>query len=87
MTWSAVTVTTAINILQEQEEKEIDRQFKAQSVSGNVHLDLVKLEGELKIRNLDEQRDRFIIVFEIMLNTPHVIFYFYYFLGSFRFLL
>jgi hypothetical protein len=54
-------VTTAINVGSEKSEREIDRKLKAHSPSHNVYLDLVILEGTLRLRNY-EKRDVQIIV-------------------------
>lgn len=45
-------VTTAINIARDQKEAESDRKLKAYQPTTNVFLDLVTLNGELKIQNL-----------------------------------
>lgn len=48
-----VPVTTAINVAHDKTESEADRQFKAHSPSHNVFLDLVTLDGELRLQNFD----------------------------------
>ena len=47
-------VTTAINIAQEQKESEVDRKLKAHEPSHQFFVDLVTLEGELKMRNYEK---------------------------------
>lgn len=49
-------VTTAVNIAHETSEAEVDRLLKAHSPSNDYFLDLVTLEGTVKLRNF-EQRD------------------------------
>lgn len=46
-------VTAAVNIAHEKSEVEIDRRLKAHSPAEHVHLDLVTLEGTLKLRNFE----------------------------------
>jgi len=46
-------VTTAINIAHDKSEAEVDRQLKAHSPSSNFYLDLVTLEGTVKLRNFE----------------------------------
>ena len=47
-------VTTAINVAQEQKESEVDRKLKAHEPSHQFFVDLVTLEGELKMRNYEK---------------------------------
>jgi hypothetical protein len=47
-------VTAAVNVATDQDESEADRKLKAHSPSEHVHLDLVTLKGELKIRNFEK---------------------------------
>jgi len=49
-------VTTAINVAHEKTEREIDRQLKAHTPSDRVYLDLVTLEGTLKLRNFENRQ-------------------------------
>ncbi len=44
-------VTTAINIANDQQEKEADRKLNAHTVGRDFFVDLVTMEGELKLRN------------------------------------
>jgi hypothetical protein len=48
-------VTAAINIAHEKTEREIDRKLKAHSPARDVYLDLVTLEGKLKLRNFEKR--------------------------------
>ena len=48
-------VTAAINIAHEKTEREIDRKLKAHSPAREVYLDLVTLEGKLKLRNFEKR--------------------------------
>jgi hypothetical protein len=48
-------VTAAINIGQQKEEKEINRQLKAHSPTEKVFYDLVTLEGTLKLHNFEKR--------------------------------
>jgi hypothetical protein len=56
-----IPVTHAVNIAHEQTESEIDRKLKAHSPNHNRHLDLVTLEGKLKIRNFESDTVKIII--------------------------
>ena len=47
-------VTTAINVAQDQKESEVDRKLKAHEPSHQFFVDLVTLEGELKMRNFEK---------------------------------
>ncbi|HEV3345131.1 MAG TPA: hypothetical protein VG125_32440 [Pirellulales bacterium] len=57
-------VTSAMNIAYDQREVEIERQLKAHSPADRVHLDLVTLEGTLKLRNFEARE------VEIELSVP-----------------
>jgi len=46
-------VTTAVNIAHERSEREVDRKLKAHNPRHDYYLDLVTLEGELKVRNFE----------------------------------
>ena len=48
-------VTAAINIAHEKTERETDRKLKAHSPAREVYLDLVTLEGKLKLRNFEQR--------------------------------
>jgi hypothetical protein len=50
------TVTTAVNVSTDKAEKEVARELKAYSPEPRVHLDLVTLEGKLKVRNFERRR-------------------------------
>lgn len=62
-------VTAAINISHHRSEAEIDRRLKAHSPAGDVHLDLVTLEGTLKLHNF-ETRDVQIVIAADVLGKP-----------------
>ncbi len=47
-------VTTAINVAQEQSESEVDRKLRAHEPAREFYLDLVTLQGELRIRNFEK---------------------------------
>jgi hypothetical protein len=49
-----IPVTSAINVAQEQKEFEVDRKLKTYEPSHMFWVDLVTLQGELKIRNLEK---------------------------------
>ncbi|HWB13788.1 MAG TPA: hypothetical protein VG826_31470 [Pirellulales bacterium] len=49
-------VTAAMNIAYDQREVEIERQLKAHSPAEHVYLDLVTLEGTLKLRNFEPRQ-------------------------------
>jgi hypothetical protein len=57
-------VTTAINVATERTETEVDRKLKAHEPQRNFYIDLVTLEGELRLRNFEE-RD-----IEVVVNLP-----------------
>lgn len=46
-------VTAAINVAHDKSEREIDRKLKAHSPSREVYIDLVTLEGTLRLRNFE----------------------------------
>jgi len=48
-------VTAAINIAHDKAEREIDRKLKAHTPARDVYLDLVTLEGKLKLRNFEKR--------------------------------
>ncbi len=50
-----VPVTAAVNIAHDKTEAEIDRKFRAHSPAERVFLDLVTLEGELKLKNFENK--------------------------------
>ena len=47
-------ITTAINVAQEQEETEVDRKLRTHEPSHQFWVDLVTLQGDLKIRNFEK---------------------------------
>src|SRR5688500_5888699 len=47
-------MTAAVNIANDQSESEVDRKLRAHSPSDHVFLDLVTLQGELKLRNYEK---------------------------------
>ncbi len=61
---SELEVTTAINVVHEKSEQEVDRQLKIHSPSPSVSYDLVTLAGTLRIRNFDPQP------VEILIDNP-----------------
>ena len=50
-----IPVTTAINIAHEQRESELERKLKAHEPSHKFYLDLVILEGRLKLKNFEKR--------------------------------
>jgi len=54
-------VTEAVNIAHEKSESEIDRNLKAHSPRHNQYLDLVTLEGTLKLRNFEKEPAKIIV--------------------------
>lgn len=56
-----IPVSTAINIAHEKSESEVDRKLKAHSPRHNVFLDLVTLEGRLRLRNFEDRAVRVVI--------------------------
>ncbi|GAG66906.1 unnamed protein product [marine sediment metagenome] len=50
-----IPVTAAVNIAHDKSESEIDRKLKAHSPSSNRYLDLVTLEGMLKLHNFEKK--------------------------------
>jgi hypothetical protein len=59
-----IPVTDAINISHEKSESEIDRKLKAHSPSHNRYLDLVTLQGTLKLRNFEKRN------VDVILSVP-----------------
>ena len=59
-----IPVTTAINVAQDQKESEVDRKLKAHEPSKEFWVDLVTLEGELKVRNFEKT------AITVVLTTP-----------------
>jgi hypothetical protein len=57
-----VPVTTAINVAHDKTESEADRKFKAHSPSHNVFLDLVTLDGELRLQNFEKSPVDIVVV-------------------------
>jgi hypothetical protein len=49
-----IPVTAAINVAQEQKETEADRKLKAHEPAHEFYVDLVTLQGELKLRNFEK---------------------------------
>jgi hypothetical protein len=49
-----IPITTAINVAQGQKESEVDRKLKAHEPAHQFYVDLVTLEGELKLRNFEK---------------------------------
>lgn len=60
-----ITVTAAVNIAHDKSESEIDRKLKAHSPSSNRYLDLVTLEGVLKLHNFEKKTVDVIIVVSV----------------------
>jgi len=58
-------VTAAINIAQDQTEKEVDRKLRAHEPSHQFWVDLVTIEGELKVRNFEKKTADIIIAPDI----------------------
>ena len=54
-------VTTAINVAQEQKETEVDRKLKAHEPANGFWVDLVTLQGDLKVRNFEKKRIEVVI--------------------------
>jgi hypothetical protein len=54
-------VTASVNIASDKSESEIDRKFKAHSPEEHKFLDLVTLEGELKLRNFEKREVEIVI--------------------------
>jgi hypothetical protein len=57
-------VTAAMNIAHDQTERETDRKFKAYNPSHDYYLDLVTIEGQLKVRNFEKR------VAEVIVHLP-----------------
>jgi hypothetical protein len=49
-----IPVTTAINVAHDQKETETERRLKAHEPSHQFYVDLITLEGELKVRNFEK---------------------------------
>jgi hypothetical protein len=49
-----IPVTAAINVAHDQKETEADRKLKAHEPSHQFYVDLITLEGELKVRNFEK---------------------------------
>jgi hypothetical protein len=54
-------VTAAINVAHDKTEREIDRKLKAHSPTRDVYLDLVTLEGKLRLRNFEKRTVEIVI--------------------------
>src|SRR5262249_6349870 len=59
---SEIPVSAAINITHEKIEFEGDRKFKAHSPGDRVFLDLVTLEGEMRLKNFEKAAAELVIV-------------------------
>lgn len=59
-----IPVASAINIATEKNERETDRKLNAHAPAINFNLDLVTLEGTLKLKNFEKQ------TVEIIINNP-----------------
>src|SRR5262245_15025809 len=62
---SEIPVSAAINIAHERIEVEGDRKFKAHSPGDRVFLDLVTLEGELRLKNFEKSAAEVVIVVSV----------------------
>jgi len=58
-------VTTAVNVAHDKSEAEIDRKFRAHSPSQHTFLDLVTLEGELKLKNFEHRPAQVVITVKV----------------------
>ncbi len=56
-----VPVTASVNIASDKTESEVDRKFKAHSPEEHKFLDLVTLDGELKLRNFEKREVEIVI--------------------------
>ncbi|KKK81958.1 hypothetical protein LCGC14_2808190, partial [marine sediment metagenome] len=56
-----IPVTTAINVAHDRSESERERKLKAHSPSRDFWLDLVKLDGKLKIKNFEKRPVRVVV--------------------------
>ncbi|MBN2505488.1 MAG: hypothetical protein JXQ71_02220 [Verrucomicrobia bacterium] len=56
-----IPVTTAINVANDQKETETDRKLKVHEPAHQFYVDLITLEGELKIRNFEPSEIRLMI--------------------------
>lgn len=61
---SELPVTSAVNIAHDKSEEEIDRKLKAHNPTQDYFLDLVTLQGTLKLRNFEKRP------VEIVIETP-----------------
>lgn len=59
-----IPVTTAINVAQDKKESEVDRKLKAHEPSIQFWVDLVTLQGELKVRNFEKT------AITVIINAP-----------------
>ena len=59
-----IPVTTAINVAQDQKESEVARKLKAHEPSHEFWVDLVTLDGELKVRNFEKT------AITVVIDTP-----------------
>ena len=62
---SEIPVSAAINIAHEKFEVEADRKFKAHSPADRVFLDLVTLEGELRLKNFEAAPAEVVVVVSV----------------------
>lgn len=58
-------VTTAVNVAHEATEREVDRKLKAHSIHRDLHLDLVTLEGEVRLKNFEKRPVRVVITKQV----------------------
>jgi hypothetical protein len=56
-----IPVTAAINVANDQKETETDRKLKAHEPSHQFYVDLITLEGELKVRNFEKSEITLVI--------------------------
>jgi hypothetical protein len=63
---SELPVTAAVNVSHEKSEKEFDRRLKAHTISNDRFLDLVTVEGTLKLKNFEKRPVEIVI----SVNTP-----------------
>src|SRR5262249_22070624 len=54
-------VTTAVNVAHDKSEAETDRKFRAHSPADHRFLDLVTLDGELKLKNFEKKQAHIVI--------------------------
>jgi hypothetical protein len=60
-----IPVTAAINIAQESSEKEADRKLRSYEPSKDFWVDLVTIEGEMKVRNFEKRTAEIVITAHI----------------------